>query len=270
MATGITPYFAERFVLPQFRGEGVVAPDFYTLRLTSDIPQADGTATPLTAGTAPGYADLVIDAVPAEWEFINSRHIASKLIKLYPKATTGSWPSVQGWQLLEAATTNILFFGHATSGRIIDSTQRFKILPQGLQIKISDVQKFATDAFCSRILGLLQGTNIPAITDFDIDFGTKDPTTDGDIGKLVGSGYAPLNILANATEMGVPAARTIANLVEFDHTRMFTTTKDVEQIISAELSVAGTPCIRGILSTPISLKANDNPRIEVGSLRVIA
>lgn len=60
--------------------------------------------------------------------------------------------------------------------------------------------------------------------------------------------------------------RTVANKIEFDHTRMWTTTSDIESIKSAELSVAGTPWLRGLLTNQISLKANDNARVPVGAV----
>lgn len=267
MATGFTAYFLETYILPQFQGAGVTAPDFWTLDLTSNIPAADGTSTILTAGVAPGYAQLVIDAVPAEWEFIGgNRKMGNKVIKLFPKAAGASWPSVQGFQIGDG--TSPCIFGHVSQGgRIIDDTQRFKILPQGLQIRIPDTQRFASDAFCAVVLGLLQGNNITALTDYTVDFGTADPTSTGDINVLTSAGYAPLTVTA-ATDMGVPAARQVLNTAEFGHLRMFTTEVDVESIKSAQLSVAGTPWLRGPLTAPISLKAFDNPRIEIGALAI--
>jgi len=267
MATGFTAYFLETYVLPQFQGAGSTAPDFWTLDLTSDIPMPDGTATPLTAGVAPGYAQLTIDAVPAEWEFVGgNRTMGNKVIKLFPKANGGSWPSVQGFVIGDGASPCI--FGHVSQGgRIIDDTQRFKILPQGMQIRIPETQRFASDAFCALVLGLLQGNNITALTTYDIDFGTADPTATGDINRLTSAGYAPLTVTA-ASDMGVPAARQVLNTAEFDHLRMFTTEVDIESIKSAELSVGGTPWLRGPLTAPISLKAYDNPRIEIGALAI--
>lgn len=264
MATGFTQYFLQTYAFPQFKGAGATAPDSLTLELTSTVPDATGAATLLTAGVAPGYAPLTIDCTPTEWEFIGSRILANKNIKLFPKATTGSWPSIQGWQIKDS--TDVLVFGHIGNGRIIDQTQRFKILPQGLKIRIPDVQKFVTDAFCNLILGVFQGTNIPALGTFQIDFGTQDPTTSGTIGKLTGAGYAPLVVAANTTEMNDPSLRVITNKIEFDHTRIWTTTEDIESVVSAELSVAGTPWLRGNFTTPISLKANDNARIPASAL----
>lgn len=267
MATGFTAHFLETYVLPQFQGAGAIAPDSVFLELTSDVPAADGTATVLTAGTAPGYAAVEIDCVPAEWEFLNgNRTLATKNIKLFPKAVGSSWPSVQGWLLRDAAT-NVLVFGHVGQGRIIDDTQRFKILPQGLQIRIPDTQRYATDAFCAIVLGVFQGVNIVALTTYNIDFGTADPTTTGDIKKLTTAGYTPLTVTASA-DMGAPAARQVLNTAEFDHTRMFTTDVDIESIKSAELSVGTTPMLRGPLTAAIALKANDNPRIEIGALAI--
>lgn len=264
MATGFTQYFLQTYVFPQFRGLGATAPDSVTLELTSTIPDATGVATALTSGTAPGYAALTIDCVPAEWEFLGNRVLANKNLKLFPAATTGSWPSIQGWQIKEGS--NILVFGHIGSGRIIDPTQRFKLMPQALKIRIPDTQQYVSDAFCQLVLGILQGTNVAALGSFQIDFGTLDPTTTGVIGKLTGSGYTPLTVTANTTEMSAPSLRTIANGVEFDHTRMWTTAADIESIKSAELSVGGTAWLRGLLTNQISLKANDNARVPVGSL----
>lgn len=267
MATGFTAHFLETYVLPQFHGAGSTAPDSVFLELTSDVPAADGTATALTAGTAPGYAPVEIDCAPAEWEFLNgNRTLGNKNIKLFPKATGSSWPSVQGW-FLRDASANVLVFGHVGQGRIIDDTQRFKILPQGLQIRIPDTQRYATDAFCAIVLGVFQGINVVALTTYNIDFGTADPTYTGNINKLTTAGYAPLVVTASA-DMGVPASRQVLNTAEFDHLRMFTTEVDIESIKSAELSVGGTAMLRGPLTAAIALKANDNPRIEVGALAI--
>lgn len=265
MATGFTQYFLQTFVFPQFRGLGSAAPDSLLVELTSTIPDAAGVATALTSGTAPGYAALPIDCVPGEWEFLGSRILANKNLKLYPAATSASWPSIQGWQIKDTSN-NILVFGHIGSGRIIDPTQRFKLMPQALQIRIPSVQQYVSDAFCQLVLGVFQGTNIPALSSFQVDFGTLDPTTTGVIGKLTGGGYTPLVVAANTTEMEAPVLRTVANKIEFDHTRMWTTDQDIESIKSAELSVAGTPWLRGLLANQISLKANDNARVPVGAV----
>lgn len=267
MATGFSQYFLQTYVFPQFRGQGATAPDSLLVELTSTIPDATGTATALTGGTAPGYAPLEIDCVPGEWEFLGARTLANKNLKLFPAAITSSWPSIQGWQIKDVAS-NVLVFGHIGSGRIIDPTQRFKLMPQALKIRIPDAQQYVSDVFCQLILGVFQGTNIPALGSFQVDFGTLDPTTTGVIGKLSGSGYTPLVIAANTTEMEAPSLRTVANKVEFDHTRMWTTTSDIESIKSAELSVAGTPWLRGLLTNQISLKANDNARIPVGAIAI--
>lgn len=265
MATGFTQHFLQTYVFPQFRGLGAAAPDNLFIELTSTIPDAAGVATALTSGVAPGYAPLSIDCVPAEWEFLGPRTLANKNLKLFPAAVTSSWPSIQGWQIRDASS-NILVFGHIGSGRIIDPTQRFKLMPQALKIRIPNVQQYVSDAFCQLILGVFQGTNIPALGSFQIDFGTQDPTTTGVIGKLSGGGYAPLVVAANTTEMEVPSLRTIANKIEFDHTRLWTAEQDIESIKSAELSVAGTPWLRGLLTNQISLKANDNARVPVGAV----
>lgn len=265
MATGFTQFFLQSFYFPQFRGLGATAPDSLLLELTSTIPDAAGVATALTSGVAPGYAPLVIDAVPAEWEFLGNRTLANKNLKHFPAATTGSWPSIQGWQLKDNAN-NILAFGHIGSGRIIDPTQRFKLMPQAIKIRIPDVQKNASDEFCKKMLGVFQGTNIPALSNFQVDFGTLDPTTTGDIGVLVGAGYAPLIVNASTAEMNAPSGRIMTNAMEFDHTRLWTAEADVENIRSIEVSVAGTPWLRGKLTAPITLKASDNARIPVAAL----
>ncbi len=264
MATGFTQYFLQTYVFPQFQGMGATAPDSLSLELTSTIPDETGAATVLTAGTAPGYLPLTIDAVPSEWEFLGARTLANKNLKLFPAATDSSWPSIQGWQIKSGS--NILVFGHIGSGRIIDPTQRFKLMPQALKIRIPNVQQYVSDAFCQLILGVFQGTNIPALSSFQLDFGTLDPTTTGIIGKLSGAGYSPVTVAASTVEMNAPSGRTISNKIEFDHTRLWTTEQDIESIKSAELSVAGTPWLRGLLTNQISLKTNDNARLPVGSV----
>lgn len=267
MSTGVTAFFLENYFLPIFRGLTVAAPDSFTLELTSDVPDASGVATPLASGSAPGYAPVTIDAIPANWEFIDPRTLGNKNRIFFPKATTGSWPSVMGW-LLKDNLANTLAFGHVSQGRIIDATQRFKVEPRDLTIRIPNVKKYVADIVCNKVLSLFQGVNINGLISFNLDFGTKDPTNTGDIGKLAGSGYAPIVVNANATEMGEPAARMISNLIEFgpEDDRVWTTATDIETIKGVEISVDNTPWMRGVISNTLSLKEKDNPRLPINSL----
>lgn len=270
MASGIGTTLLHE-ILGLFQGVPVTAQSSYALELASDAPDATGAATLLTSGTAPGYSFQEIDSVPGSWQFVNPRTITNKNLILFTPATTASWPSVQSAVLrrLSGGTPGVVdFFGHVRQGRIIDAGERFKILPGGLVIRISPNKLNIADAFAQMILGLLQGININAPSSINVDFGTADPTLTGDIGKLSGNGYQPLIIPCDADNMEAPLSRTIRNLVEFDHTQLWTAGADMNNIQSAEVSVSGTPWIRGKFTKAKSLKTGDNIRIPAASLRV--
>lgn len=271
MATGIGATLITE-LLGLFKGTPVTAQSQYALELASDAPDETGACTLLTAGTAPGYSPVLIDSVPASWQMVDARTITNKEIILFPAATTGSWPSVQAAVLRRAPNNTPAglgdFFGTIRQGRIIDAGERFKILPGGLVIKIAPAQMLVSDAFASMVLGLLQGVNINAPANINVDFGTLDPTLTGEIGKLTGNGYAALQIACNTTNFNDPLNRQIKNKIEFDHTKLFTPTVDVANIRSAEVSVSGVPWIRGLFTKPKSLKAGDNLRLPVDSLKI--
>ena len=270
MASGIGNTLLHE-LLGLFQGTPVTAQSSYALELASDAPDATGAATLLTAGTAPGYSFQEIDSVPGSWQFVNPRTITNKNLILFTPATTASWPSVQSAVLrrLAGGTPGVVdFFGHVRQGRIIDAGERFKILPGGLVIRISPNKMNISDAFAQMILGLLQGININAPSSISVDFGTLDPTLTGDIGKLAGNGYAPLVIPCDETNMEAPLERKIRNLVEYDHTQLWTAGIDIPNIQSAEISVNGTPWICGKFTKQKALKVGDNLRLPAASLRV--
>lgn len=269
MATGFTQYFLENYALKPWTGSGVAAFDNVVLELTSDTPDSTGAATYLTGGTASNYLPLTIDGTPDQWEFINDRTIVNKQLLLFPAAGATSWSSVQGFVLRDSAG-NRLCFGHIKQGRIIDAGQRFKILPQGLVIKISSSQMFVSDAYAKNILQLFQGTNFPGIVASQLRFGKLDPTLTGDIGELVGNGYAPINLTPTDFETA-PANKRLRNAVEIDHTRFWNATADTNGIQSIALFVNGVQFLCGRFSgnNSLNLKIGDNIRLPVSSLSLI-
>lgn len=268
MAKGISTTLAES-LLQLFSGSAVTAEATYKLQLTSDPPDIDGNATVLTSGVAPGYADVVLNCDSSTWQFVNARKIQNKEHIFFPAASTGDWTkSAQGW-LLATSDDVVHFYGHMHNGRLIRQGERFKILPGGLTIEIRS--PLVSEAFASDILGLLQGNNITAMSNFTLHFGVKDPSQDGQISELVGNNYQPLTIAANTTNIEVPVVGSgqIRNLVEFDHTHLWEPTADIPKIVSGEIRRSdGTPMLRGNFTEAMSLRAGDNLRLPINSLRL--
>lgn len=268
MAEGISTNLKNE-ILGIFLGTSKVAPTQYHWGLLKAPPPATGdcTGVEFVPNTdAPGYARKVFTCDATNWDAAANRLISIARPMLFDPATTGPWTSPVGVAAFRDGTTLIAdFFGTVDEGTAIGIGDRLKFRQGELSLRYTRTQQRVSVEFANMVMNLLRRQNMAAPNSIFLAFGTKEPTSAGDIQEISGGTYERFEVACSADNWDTPANGATSNLVEFELPWEAHIDMEVKSVAAYTQAVGGSPWLFAPLPSK-SLRTGDNLRLPVNTV----